>query len=140
DGTVQYNTFAYQIGPQPVIADALSWSASVRPANTASAVFKYRVAGSTGAFIMPAVGTIAGKDQAKLNAALAAGNYEYVIQYLDGAGTVLQSAGGVFTASASGAVNTTIAFSHRETTISWNQGSQPAGATAVFSYAPAGSS
>jgi YD repeat-containing protein len=127
NGTVTNQpVFRYEIGTQSTfITHTLSWAASTAPAGT-TASFGYRVQGSTGAFTSAAVTTSGANQQVALDH-IAAGTYEYQIQYRDSYGRVLKSASGTFTVAASGTTTTNTTFNYTQVTSTAATGSSITG-------------
>src|SRR5581483_7936841 len=115
DGTWAYsNTINVTIGTvvQPTY---VTWAASDQPAGT-TASFKYRAAGGSGAYTNAAV-SVSGTNLSVNLGAVAAGSYEYFVEYRDASGQLVKSAGGTLssvlgqTTTTSAGVSTSVAGS-----------------------------
>src|SRR5262249_40543288 len=107
------------------ILHTVSWTASTAPAGTTPS-FAYRVSGSTGAFTNATVTTVGANQQVALDH-IAAGTYEYQLQFKDSFGRVLKSAASPFTVPASGSSTTNTTFSFTQVTSSAAAGSSITG-------------
>ncbi len=109
DGTSSASTFYYEVGQQTDhLKHTVTWASSTQPAGT-TVGFKYRPQGSTGAYTSATVG-VSGANHQVVFDPIAAGNYEYLIEYRDSYNRVLKNASGAFTVAASGTANDTLTF------------------------------
>src|SRR5262249_43007595 len=99
--------------------------ASLQPAGT-TASFQYRPSGSTAAYTSAAV-SVAGTNHQVSLGAIAAGNYDYIIQYTDSFGRVLKSASGTFGSATGQTTSAGATFNSTQVTSTVTAGSSISG-------------
>src|SRR5262249_38539647 len=125
DGTWAYsNTISITIGTVP-LQTTVSWPASLQPAGT-TASFQYRPSGSTAAYTSAAV-SVAGTNHQVSLGAIAASNYDYIIQYTDSFGRVLKSASGTFGSATGQTTSAGATFNSTQVTSTVTAGSSISG-------------
>jgi YD repeat-containing protein len=120
--------FLYEVGEQTRLQHTISWAASTQPAAT-TVLFKYRPQGSTGSYSNAVVST-AGSNQQVLLDWIAAGTYQYAIEYRDSFNRLIKGANGTFTAATSGSTSSTAAFTYD------GYSSTPSAGSSITGYIP----
>lgn len=107
---------------QPTI---VSWGSSTQPAGT-TVNFRYRPSGSSSEYTTASVGVSGSNHQVNLGG-IAAGNYEYQIEYTDAYGRIVKHASGGFASNVAATTNTTANFNYTQVTSTTVAGSSISG-------------